>query len=39
VPKYYPGGQATMAQFLQVPANDKIVSVAGFVESRKKFGR
>ena len=24
-----------MAQFLQIPANDKVVSVAGFVQSRK----
>jgi hypothetical protein len=30
-----PGGQATMAQFLPVPANDKVVSVHGFVLSRK----
>jgi hypothetical protein len=35
-----PGGLATMAQFLQVPAKDKIVSVAGFVQSRSLgFGR
>jgi len=30
-----PGGQATMAHFLQVPANDKAVMVNGFVQSRK----
>jgi len=30
-----PGGQATMAQFLPVPANDKVVMVYGFVQSRK----
>jgi len=29
-----PGGEEGMAQFLQVPAKDKIVSVAGFVQSR-----
>jgi hypothetical protein len=35
-----PGGQATMAQFLQVPAKDKFVSVAGFVQSRNHgFGK
>jgi len=35
-----PGGQATMAQFLQVPATDGFVSVAGFVQSRShEFGR
>jgi hypothetical protein len=29
-----------MAQFLQVPAKDKVVSVAGFVQSRiGEFGR
>jgi len=32
-----PGGQATMAQFLPVPANDKVVNVAGFVQSRKSM--
>jgi hypothetical protein len=32
--------QATMAQFLQVPAKDKFVSVAGFVQSRNnEFGK
>jgi len=31
-----PGGQATMAHFLPVPANDKVVTVNGFVQSRKK---
>ena len=31
-----PGRQATMAHFLPVPANDKIVTVNGFVQSRKK---
>jgi hypothetical protein len=35
VPQIFPGGQATMAQFLPVPANDKVVSVNGFVQSRK----
>jgi len=35
-----PGGEEGMAQFLQVPAKDKIVSVAGFVQSRSHgFGR
>ena len=29
-----PGGQDTMAQFLQVPAKEKVVSVVGFVQSR-----
>ena len=29
-----PGGQATMAQFLPVPATDRFVSVAGTVQSR-----
>jgi len=28
-----------MAQFLQVPAKDRFVSVIGFVQSRKKIGR
>jgi len=36
VPENSPGGQATMAQFLQVPAKDKVVSVTGFVQSRIK---
>jgi hypothetical protein len=31
-----PGGQATMAEFLPIPANDKVVPVYGFVQSRKK---
>ena len=35
-----PGGEEGMAQFLPVPATDKIVSVAGFVQSRShEFGR
>jgi len=34
------GTKSGMAQFLQIPANDKIVSVAGFVQSRShEFGR
>jgi hypothetical protein len=40
VPENCPGGQDTipmdrdkLAQFLQVPAKDKIVSVAGFVQA------
>jgi len=32
-----PGGQATMAQFLPVPANDLTVTAAGFVQSRKSW--
>jgi hypothetical protein len=31
--------QASMAQFLPVPAKDIFVPDAGFVQSRKKFGR
>ena len=31
--------QATMAQFLQVPANDNLSLHFRFVQSRKKFGR
>jgi hypothetical protein len=39
-PGNYPGGQATMPQFLPVPAKDETVSVAGFVKSRSHgFGR
>ena len=35
-----PGGEEGMAQFLPIPAKDKIVSVAVFVQSRiHKFGR
>jgi len=30
-----PGGQATMAQFLPVPAKDKVVMINGFVQSRE----
>jgi hypothetical protein len=40
LPENGPGGQATMAQFLQIPAKDKVVSVAGFVQSRSQgFGK
>jgi hypothetical protein len=31
--------QDTMAQFLPVPAKNKVVSGAGFVQSRKRAGR
>jgi len=39
-PQICPGGQAAMAQFLQIPAKDKVIPVAGFVQSRShEFGR
>jgi hypothetical protein len=31
--------QATMAQFLQVPAKDNLSLYYGFVQSRKRIGR